>query len=97
MNKMDRLLTQEEQYEAEHEWLFEWSDIPQEYKRDLLKAQDAKTASLVAHEIRQQIHYSHQAFTDKYDYEGLNPEVYKFVSGLFSQLEQAIKSKWGIE
>ncbi len=90
---MDRLLTQEEALEASLQDKENGLDIITIY----LKAQDAKTASLVAQEIRQQIHYSHQAFTDKYDYEGLDPEVYKFVSGLFSQLEQAIKSKWGIE
>ena len=79
---MDRLLTQEEQYEAEHEWLFEWSDIPQEYKRDLLKAQDAKTAHLVAQEIIQ-------------DYENaFEPTVPMSIT---YEKHHAIKSKWGIE
>ena len=48
---MDRLLTVNEIYETESEWLFEWGKVPAQYKLDLLKAQDAKTAHLVAQEI----------------------------------------------
>ena len=98
---MDRLLTPNEQPNIPQDAfsIYDWKTALQieSYINEVKKLQDSKTASLVAQEIRQQIHYSHQAFTDKYDYEGLDPEVYKFVSGLFSQLEQAIKSKWGIE
>lgn len=48
---MDRLLEDTEIYDTECEWLFEWSQVPEQYKLDLLKAQDAKTAHLVAQDI----------------------------------------------
>ena len=94
---MDRLLTDEDMRNIEAKVFRESQPNGEYFERDVKRAIRDKTAHLVAQEIRQQIHYSHQAFTDKYDYEGLDPEVYKFVSGLFSQLEHAIKSKWGIE
>lgn len=43
----DLLLTDEEVFEHDREWLFEWGEVPQEYKESLLKSQLVKLQPLL--------------------------------------------------
>ena len=85
---MDRLLTVNEIYETESEWLFEWGKVPAQYKLDLLKAQDAKTAHLVAQEIFKELEERCPHTPD---------DAFDWIKRMCPGCFHAIKSKWGIE
>ena len=84
---MDRLLTVNEIYETESEWLFEWGKVPAQYKLDLLKAQDAKTAHLVAQDILDELEEKCNCYPD-FDFMD--------TKGACPACRRNIKSKWGI-
>ena len=82
---MDRLLTVNEIYETESEWLFEWGKVPAQYKLDLLKAQDAKTAHLVAQEIFKELEERCPHTPD---------DAFDWIKRMCPDCFHAIKSKW---